>query len=402
MSRLVLSGRDPATGRSLTLSVEAGRIAAIEPGPEEEHAYLSPGLIDLQVNGFAGHDLNAEGLAPETVLALADSLRKVGVTSFVPTLITASERAITASLRAIAAARRQHRLLAHAIPFVHVEGPSISPQEGPRGAHPESEIRAPDLAEFGRWQAASGHLVGLVTLSPHFAEAPDYIRALTRSGVHVSLGHTHATPAQINLAATAGAVLSTHLGNGIAASLPRHPNAIWTQLADDRLTAMFINDDHHLPADTFKAMVRAKGIERSILVSDSVALAGMQPGRYRQPVGGDVELAADGRLSMVGTPYLAGAARSLAEGVALAAGRPGFSLSAALAMATANPGRLVGGRGRLRVGAACDLMRFRWNPGDPTLTIETVLSGEKDARSSGHHRDRPDVLLTAPVRSQGH
>ncbi len=379
MSRRVLSGRDPATGRSLTVCVEAGRIAAIEPGPETEQAYLSAGLIDLQVNGFAGHDLNAEDMAPETVLALAEALRTVGVTTFVPTLITAAERRITASLRAIAAARRQHPFLAQAIPFVHVEGPSISPLDGPRGAHPAAEIRAPDLAEFGRWQAASGHLVGLVTLSPHFSEAPDYIRALTRSGVHVSLGHTHATPAQIDAAVTAGAVLSTHLGNGIAASLPRHPNAIWTQLADDRLTAMFINDGHHLPADTFKAMVRAKGIKRSILVSDSVALAGLQPGRYRQPVGGEVELTADGRLSLVGTPYLAGAARSLAEGVALAAGQPGVGLPAALAMATVNPGRLVGGRGRLRVGAVCDVMRFRWTPGDPTLAIETVLSSARDA-----------------------
>ena len=376
MANAVLSGRDPATGQSVTLSVEAGRIIAIEPGPETDDAYLSPGLIDLQVNGFAGHDLNAEGLTPETVLALAEALLAVGVTSFVPTLITASERAIVASLGAIAAARRQHRRLAHAIPFVHVEGPSISPEDGPRGAHPLSEIRAPDLAEFGRWQAASGNLVGLVTLSPHFAEAPDYIRALAARGVHVSLGHTHATAVQITAAVAAGATLSTHLGNGIAAMLPRHPNAIWTQLADDRLTAMFINDGHHLPAETFKAMVRAKGTLRSILVSDSVALAGMPLGRYRQPVGGEVELSADGRLSLAGTPYLAGAARSLSEGVALTAGQPGFDLSAALAMATVNPGRLMGGRGRLRVGAAADVMRFRWNSGDTSLTIETVLFAE--------------------------
>jgi N-acetylglucosamine-6-phosphate deacetylase len=176
--------------------------------------------------------------------------------------------------------------------------------------------------------------------------------------------------------------LSTHLGNGIAATLPRHPNAIWTQLAEDRLTAMFIHDGHHLPADTFKAMVRAKGVARSILVSDSVALAGMPPGRYRQPVGGDVELTADGRLGLAGTPYLAGAARSLAEGVALAAAQPGFGLATAMAMATVNPGRFVGGRGRLRLGAPCDLIRFRWSPGDAGLTIDTVLSPDHPVQSS--------------------
>ena len=80
--------------------------------------------------------------------------------------------------------------------------------------------------------------------------------------------------------------------------LPRHPNQLWTQLADDRLHAGFIADGHHLPADTFRAMLRAKGVERSHLVSDVTALGGMPPGRYRTPVGGEVELSEDGRLSL--------------------------------------------------------------------------------------------------------
>jgi N-acetylglucosamine-6-phosphate deacetylase len=365
---------DPATGRSLKVSVEGGRIVAIEPGPDGETAFLSPGLIDLQVNGFAGHDLNADGLTPATVLALADALRATGVTTFVPTLITASESAITAALRVIAAARADNRHLAHTIPFIHVEGPSFSPEDGPRGAHPLAHVRAPDLAEFERWQEASGNLVGMVTLSPHFGEAPAYIRALTLRGVHVAIGHTHATPDQITAAVDAGATLSTHLGNGAAAQVPRHPNFIWTQLADDRLTATFIADGHHLPADTFKAMVRAKGIKRSILVSDAVALGGMPPGLYEQPVGGRVELTSDGRLGVAGTPYLAGAARPLADGVAFAAGIAAFGLATALTMATANPGRLTSGRGQIRMSGAADLIRFRWAPGDHTLRIEDVTS----------------------------
>jgi N-acetylglucosamine-6-phosphate deacetylase len=365
---------DPATGRSLKVSVEGGRIVAIEPGPDGETAFLSPGLIDLQVNGFAGHDLNADGLTPATVLALADALRATGVTTFVPTLITASESAITAALRVIAAARADNRHLAHTIPFIHVEGPSFSPEDGPRGAHPLAHVRAPDLAEFERWQEASGNLVGMVTLSPHFGEAPAYIRALTLRGVHVAIGHTHATPDQITAAVDAGATLSTHLGNGAAAQVPRHPNFIWTQLADDRLTATFIADGHHLSADTFKAMVRAKGIKRSILVSDAVALGGMPPGLYEQPVGGRVELTSDGRLGVAGTPYLAGAARPLADGVAFAAGIAAFGLATALTMATANPGRLTSGRGQIRMSGAADLIRFRWAPGDHTLRIEDVTS----------------------------
>src|SRR5699024_3206830 len=145
------------------------------------------------------------------------------------------------------------------VPGVHIEGPSISPADGPRGAHPVEHVRPPDLAEFERWQAAGDGLVKLVTLAPEHAGAPGYIRTLAARGVIVALGHSAATPDEVHAAVDAGARLSTHLGNGVAAVLPRHPNLIWTQLADDRLYASFIADGHHLSADTFRAMLRAKG-----------------------------------------------------------------------------------------------------------------------------------------------
>ncbi len=170
----------------------------------------------------------------------------------------------------------------------------------------------------------------------------------------------------------AGATLSTHLGNGVAATLPRHPNLIWAQLAEDRLTATFIADGHHLPDDTLKAMLRAKGLDRAVLVSDAVALGGMPPGIYDQPIGGRVELTPEGRLGVVGTPYLAGAARPLIDGVAVAMRAAGLTLAEALRLATSNPGRFAGGRGVLAVGQPADLMRFRWSPGDPALAIERV------------------------------
>lgn len=370
----MITGRDPATGRSLAVTVADGRIAAIEDGPAGETAWLSAGLVDLQVNGFAGHDLNGGGLVPETVARLAAVLRDDGVTTFLPTLITAAEASITAALAAIAAARAADPLVAHAIPAVHVEGPHISPGDGPRGAHPRDQVRPPDLAEFDRWQAACDGLVGLVTLSPHHDGAPDYIRGLAARGVPVAIGHTDASPAQIAAAVEAGAVLSTHLGNGIAATLPRHPNPIWSQLAEDRLTASFIADGHHLPAEVFKAMLRAKGLDRAVLVSDAAALGGLPPGLYDQPIGGRVELTADGRLGLAGTPFLAGAARPLKQDVALAAEMAGISLADALRLATVNPGRFLGGWGVLAVGAPADLIRFRWAPGDRDLAIDTVLT----------------------------
>lgn len=368
-----IRGRNPATGENVEVIVDDGLIQAILPAFLDEERWLSPGFVDLQINGYCGHDLNAESLTPEVVIALARQLAVLGVTTFLPTLITAPEDRIVASLRAIAAARGISPLAAHMIPCVHVEGPHISPVDGPRGAHPPAHVRPPDCDELERWQAASGGLVGLVTLSPHWDNALHYISHLARRGILVALGHTDADPARIHAAAAAGARLSTHLGNGVAGELPRHPNLLWAQLADDRLTASFIADGHHLPADTLTAMLRAKGIERSLLVSDAVAVGGLRPGVYETPVGGTVELTAEGRIGIPATGTLGGAALPLKNGIANVARLPGFSLQQAVQMATENPGRFVGGRGVLRVGAPADLVQFTWNSAGGDLDVRRVF-----------------------------
>lgn len=372
-------GRDPANGQGMAVHCADGRITGVAPvAADDNMPFLSAGFVDLQVNGYAGHDLNDGVPSRETLEALASRLLQAGVTCFAPTLITASETALCAALRGIATARRQSQLLSQMIAFVHVEGPSLDPADGPRGAHPLEHVRAPSLDEFARWQEAGEGLVGMVTLSPHYPEAPAYIRALAEQGVLVSIGHTGASPEEIVAAADAGARLSTHLGNGAANLLPRHPNFIWAQLSDDRLTASFIADGHHLPPATLKAMLRAKTLERSILVSDAAALGGQKPGRYTSPIGGEVEVSADGRLGVAGTPYLAGAGHLLDRNIAHVMAAAGLSLSEALALATHNPGRFAGGRGVLAPGARADITLFSWQPGDAELTIESVfLAGER-------------------------
>ena len=329
-----VSGRDPITGTPLVVRFADGRVTAVEPGGSGEMPWLAPGLIDLQVNGYLGDDFNADDLMIEAIQRIAGRLRTTGVTTFLPTLITAAEEKIVRNLGVIAAARKVDPLLAHMIPGVHVEGPHIAPDDGPRGAHPREHVRPPDPAEFMRWQAASGGLVRLVTLSPHYAGACEYIRALSRQGVHVALGHSGAAPEQIHAAAAAGARLSTHLGNGAAAMLPRHPNLIWAQIADDRLTATLIADGHHLPVDTLDVILRVKTWSRAILISDLAAVAGLPPGEYETPVGGKVAVHADGRIHLAGTGLLAGASAPLKEAIALVASGTDFDLGDAIRMAT--------------------------------------------------------------------
>ncbi|TNM63788.1 N-acetylglucosamine-6-phosphate deacetylase [Aliirhizobium smilacinae] len=373
-----VDGIDTRTGRGMAVEIVDGIITVIRPVETTTTAYLSAGLVDLQINGFRGLDLNTGDLTTDTLLSLCEELLSVGVTTWLPTIITASEISILQALDAIARGRAGHRLIAEMVPGVHVEGPSISAKDGPRGAHPLAHVRAPSIGEFERWQKAFGDLVRMVTLAPEHVGSLDYIRALAERGVLVALGHTAATPEEIHAAAEAGAQLSTHLGNGAAAMLPRHPNFIWAQLADDRLTASFIADGWHLPADAFKAMLRAKGMERAVLVSDMVALAGMPPGLYEEAIGGSVEVSEEGRISVAGTPYLAGASLPLSANVAIAAEMAGISLADALRLATQNPGRFVGGRGGLEVGARADLIRFDWSEGQREIAVrETWVHGEK-------------------------
>lgn len=377
-----ITGRDPSTGNVLEVIVENGRIRAIIPSPMEEAPWLSPGFIDLQVNGYLGSDANADDVDPDVIFALAQKMRALGVTTFLPTIITASEDKIVCGLRAIAEARRANPSVAHAIPFVHVEGPFISANDGPRGAHDREHVRPANLAEFERWQAACDGLVGMVTVSPHDDASLAFISALADKGIVVAIGHSHATPAQIHQAADAGATLSTHLGNGLGSPLPRHPNLLWAQLAEDRLAATFIADGHHLPTDTLKSMFRAKGISRSVLVSDVVSLGGMPVGVYEANVGGAVEVTADGRvISASGGGFLAGAYLPLPVGIAHAASIDGVSLGGAIQMATENPGYFIGRNGTLHIGACADLVLFDWLPQQPVtnaLKIQTVfVAGEE-------------------------
>lgn len=385
MSTISVVGRDPFGGQALRVACRDGIVTAVRNvAPQPGMAWLAPGLVDLQVNGFGGHDLNDGALQPATVVALCRILAEQGVTRFLPTIITASEDDIVAAVSAIAQAVAADALAARMVAGIHVEGPFLSPLDGPRGAHRRECIRDADPAELVRWQAAAGGLIRLLTLAPEVPGAIETIRAAVAMGIRVAIGHSAASAEEVHQAADAGATLCTHLGNGSAATQPRHPNLIWAQLADDRLTACFIADSHHLPADTIKAMVRAKGADNSVLVSDAVALAGLPPGRYHTPVGGDVEILPSGRVALAGTSFLAGSGDALKTCVARAVVLTGHSLGQCLAMATTRAAASIGLPGGIEPGARADMILFDWAPGDDSLLLrQTILAGETVFRAGG-------------------
>ena len=268
---------------------------------------------------------------------------------------------------------------AAAIEGFHVEGPFISPEDGPRGAHPQRWVRPPDLAEFHRLQQAAEDGIRLITVSPEWPDSAAFIEQVVSEGVVVSIGHTKATTEQIEAATSAGATLSTHLGNGAHAVLARHPNYIWDQLAEDRLAASFIVDGIHLAPAFLKTALRAKGIERSVLITDAVMPAGCAPGPYKLGEV-DVELHPDGSVRLKGGTRLAGSALTMDRALSKLLQMTAMPLRDAITMATRNPARVgrIGSRLRgLAPGEKADLVRFTLDRKTKTIQVlETYLSGE--------------------------
>ncbi|MGA8596997.1 MAG: amidohydrolase family protein [Bryobacteraceae bacterium] len=350
--------------------------------PPAESKWIAPGLIDVQVNGFAGVDYNDPNASVDCI---AQSLRKMfstGVTRCFPTIITGSKERMQGALENLTRAKRALEAAgapeSAAIEGFHVEGPHLSPEDGPRGAHPKEFIRPPDFDEFRRWQEAADGLVRLVTVSPEWRETPDYIRAVTGAGVVASIGHTKATSEQIRAAVEAGATMSTHLGNGAHAVLPKTANYIWDQLAEDRLSPGFIVDGIHIPAAFLRSALRAKGVEHSVLVTDAVMPALSKPGYYR--LGSvDVELKEGGRVVLKGGERLAGSALRMDDAISNTVRMTRISLREALSMATVNPARVcrISGRQRgLQPGERADFVCYRWSESDSCFTVvETILDG---------------------------
>jgi N-acetylglucosamine-6-phosphate deacetylase len=294
-----------------------------------------PGLFDLQVNGFGGIDFNGPDLTADRVAEALQRIRLTGVTRCLPTLITSLFDDFAARARVLS------RMSSPAVAGIHMEGPYLSPEDGPRGAHRLAHVRPASIDDFRRRQEAADGRIVLVTLAPEVDGAVALIEHLVASGVRVACGHTAATPEQIARAVAAGATLATHLGNGCAQMLPRHPNTIWELLAADTVFASFIVDGHHLPPATVKAMIRAKGIDRSILVTDAVAAAGCAPGTHT--LGGvTTELSADGRVSLPGTPYLAGSALTLDRAIANTVRDTGLPIESVMPMASTIPAAYLG------------------------------------------------------------
>jgi N-acetylglucosamine-6-phosphate deacetylase len=378
---MAYQGLSVFTGKPVEIEVQGTLIQSVTPFESEQHLpYISPGFLDIQVNGYMGNDYSLENFSREQIRKIISHLNRSGTTQHLPTIITSPRDRILRNLRIISQAIRDSEDIAHAISGIHIEGPFISPDDGPRGAHNAVHVRPPDVNEFKLWQQAAEGRVILVTLAPEWEGALEFIREITSTGVTAAIGHTAAPPDRIIAAVEAGARLSTHLGNASHPMVPRLKNYIWEQLAEDRLMAGIICDGFHLPKSVVRVFTRAKSLDRLILVSDAAYLGGLKPGLYRW---NDVEVQvfADGHLGLPGTQSLAGAAHLLDWDIPKFMEFTGYSLQETVPLCTRNPARFLKSpeqHGRLEPGAPANLVMFDYEPGmDRLRVLKTIRCGKE-------------------------
>lgn len=373
------SGCNLYTGIYTVIHTKDGVITSIEEKKDhpvlDTDPILSRGFVDAQVNGYRGVDYSGMDLTEEKILNLIEDLAQTGTLRHVPTIITNSQQRIEENLTIIKKAVARNARVRQAIAGIHVEGPYISKEDGPRGAHDPLFVRDPDIRELRSWQKAAGGLLKLVTIAPERNGSYEFIREAKKMGITIALGHCNPTLEQIEHSVEAGATISTHLGNGSHALLPRLKNHIWEQLANDDLYAGIISDGFHLPPSVLKVYLRAKGLSKLILVSDVALLGGYESGIYTWG-NIEVEVFPDGHLGLPGSPYLAGAGHLLDWDIPFFRKATGASLLDTISLATTNPVtalELGGNIGNFKIGETSDLICF--NYGSRRLQVASYSHG---------------------------
>jgi N-acetylglucosamine-6-phosphate deacetylase len=243
--------------------------------------HVSQGYVDLQVNGYADVDFNADTLDAHAVAGVCQRLRADGVAGILATVITADVDAMCRRLANIRRVRDEDRSIAEMIWGIHIEGPFLNEEAGYIGAHPKESARPADVQTIQRLLDAAGGLARIVTLAPERDANQEVTRYLAAQGVRVSAGHCNPTIDELRAGLDAGLSMFTHLGNGCPMLLPRHDNIIQRVLSlSDRLFIGFIADGVHVPFVALANYLKCCGCERAFVVTDAIRGAGLGPGEY--------------------------------------------------------------------------------------------------------------------------
>jgi N-acetylglucosamine-6-phosphate deacetylase len=355
-----------------TLVVENGVISRIQRGHQRDGdlpstvldaSIVSPGLIDLQVNGAFGVEVSHDA---EDIDRISRGFLHHGVTAWLPTVVTAPADFYPPVFEMWTRIDRD----AGAVPLgLHLEGPFLSPEK--KGAHRLECIEAASDELFTSWLGQNG--IALVTLAPEREGATERIRRLVERGILVSLGHTNASYEEFVAGVDAGARKATHLFNAMTAIHHRAPGAMVATLVDERVTAGLIPDGVHSHPATVRLALKAKGVDRIVIVSDMMTATGLGPGTYTLST---KQVIVDETSARLEDGTLAGSILTMDQAMRNLVEWSEATPGEALHMATAVPARLLGDdtRGRLVAGARADLTLW-----DRHLNVTSTVIGGRIA-----------------------
>ena len=359
------------TGEPVKITVRGKKIQKVSPVPAgDDLPIVAPGLFDIQINGGLGNDFSSETITVEQAAEVFRQVIGTGVFRFCPTFITNSAEAYRHGVLTLMELLETYPEFQPAMAGIHLEGPFIANETGPRGSHPPKYCVPYNLELIEELQRISCGRIRIVTLSPTYDGAAEFIGQLTALGILVATGHTNASPNQISEAAAAGARLATHLGNATHHEIPKWGNYFFAQLTDDRLTASMIADGFHLSPMMMRTILRTKGLGRIVLISDQADVAGLPPGKYKSgPCA--LEILKNGKITLAANNYLlAGASYPLARDLCNVMAVAGLSLAEVFPLCTTHPAALLGepafsngdDADFLAVGKPADFLIFRHEP----------------------------------------
>ncbi len=363
-NRLIFSGTLIDEKTKATIIIEDGILIDIKFHTDKKISktclptIFVPLMFDAQVNGGFGVSIQDENIDEEKLVYLTQKFLSLGIAKWIPTIVTAPVEKIKLICEKISTAILTNSELAQHIPGIHLEGPWISPIDGPRGAHPKEYVRIPSISEWNKYKKAGRNKIIYVTLAPEVDKNFAFSKHLLAEGVKISIGHHQADIEVLEEAVRLGINIFTHLGNGIPNLIHRHNNPIWFALANDNISCSIITDGFHLPKYVMITIANAKRVGNIFLVSDTTKFLGMKPGVYKE-FNNEVELCPDGKLCLKGTPYLAGSASSLLDCLNVWYRTSGWSLKSCIKACSIVPSKLLGIKFlpyRLQIGRPVNLL----------------------------------------------
>ncbi|MCA9246138.1 MAG: N-acetylglucosamine-6-phosphate deacetylase [Planctomycetales bacterium] len=304
-----------------------------------------PGMlncVDLQINGYLGHDFNGDDLADDALHVICEQLARDGVAHFLPTVITDELPVMQRRLARLVELRDGDPLAETMVSGLHIEGPFLNETPGYIGAHPKEAARLADVDAMRRLLEAAGGLARIVTLAPERDPGLRTTKMLADQGIVVAAGHCDPSLDELRAAIDAGLSMFTHLGNGCPMQMHRHDNIVQRVLSlADQLWVSFIADGAHVPFFALKNYLKLAGFERTVVVTDAISAAGQGPGRYRL-AGWEIEIGEDLVPWAPDRSHFVGSASTMPRMIDNLRGHVGLTDAEIDRLVVENPGRILG------------------------------------------------------------